>query len=345
MQNIYKDLLHTLEGESQAVILTMLADSISKQLVLKSALDTASQVDSPAALSFQECRPLLLKEEENTIIAEPFFKEERLLIFGGGHVAYILSEIAAKIGFSVVVTEDRPEFGNKERFPWASNVYCEQFDRVINSMTITVSDYIVLLTRGHFYDKMCLKALYKQERSSYLGILASRRRMRELTEQLSEDGIEEEWMSQIHSPVGLDIGAVTPEEIAIAILAQIIQTKRLSADSKQRIIRSDIDMRVIRHLANPPENRRTVKKAIFTILENHGITPRKAGAKMIVYEDGVLVGTVGGGPAEGNLIMEAPNFLNSNIPYRICYSDIGGLLTDDQTQVSNDYLKILIERD
>lgn len=344
MQNIYKDLLDTLEGESQAVILTTLTDSIDKQLVLKSAFDTDLQTDSPAAFAFQECRPLLFEKEDTQIVAEPFFKEERLLIFGGGHVAHILSEIAAKIGFSVVVTEDRPEFGNKERFPWASNVYCEQFDHVINSMTITQSDYIVLLTRGHFYDKMCLKALYQQERSAYLGILASRRRMRELTEQLSEDGIEEEWMAQIHSPVGLDIGAVTPEEIAIAILAQIIQTKRLSADSKQRIIRSDIDMRVLHHLANPPADRKVVKKAIFTILENHGITPRKAGAKMIVYEDGVLIGTVGGGPAEGNLIMETKHFLAGEEAYRICYADIGGLLTDDLSQVSNDYLKILIEK-
>ncbi len=340
MNTIYKQLLNTLEEEQQAVILTTLTDSIEKKLVLQS--DTTSNPIS--SLCFQECRPMLLNENDKTLIAEPYFKEERLLIFGGGHVAHILSEIAAKIGFSVIVTEDRPEFGNKERFPWATKVYCEQFDTVIDSLTVTSSDYIVLLTRGHFYDKMCLKALYKQERSAYLGILASRRRMRELTEQLSEDGIEEEWMSQIHSPVGLDIGAVTPEEIAIAILAQIIQTKRLSADTKERTIRSDIDMRVIKHLADLPDDRKNMKKAIFTILENHGITPRKAGAKMIVYEDGYLVGTVGGGPAEGNLIMETKNFLNSNKPYRICYADIGGLLANDKEKVSNDYLKILIER-
>ena len=344
MNTIYSNLLNILEEQSQAVVLTTLTDSIEKQLVIKSDVNSDLNSPSPAALCFQECRPLFFEKSDRTIIAEPFFREDRLLVFGGGHVAHILSEIAAKIGFSVIVTEDRPEFGNRERFPWAAKVFCDSFDHVIDSMTISASDYIVLLTRGHFYDKLCLKALYKQERSTYLGILASRRRMHELTEQLSEDGIEKEWIEQIHSPVGLDIGAVTPEEIAISILAQMIQTKRLSADGRRKIVRSDIDMRVIKHLANVPKDRQHMRKAIFTIVENHGITPRKAGAKMVVYEDGFLIGTIGGGPAEGNLILETKNFLQGDENYRICYADIGGLLTNDKSLISNNYLKVLIER-
>lgn len=341
MNNIYKDLLNVLEEHSQAVILTTLGNPIQKHLIHSDSID--DPLNQLAAKTMNEQRPLLMEKGEKHIISEPFCCEDRMLIFGGGHVALILSEIAAKIGFSVIVTEDRPEFGNKERFPWVEKVNCERFDKVIDSMKIRESDYIVLLTRGHFYDKMCLKSLYKQDKCAYLGILASRRRMSELTTQLAEDGIEKEWMEQIHSPVGLDIGAVTPEEIAIAILAQIIQTKRLSTDGKQRVTHSDIDMRVIKHLSAPPDERKDMKKTIVTILENHGITPRKAGAKMIVYEDGTLIGTIGGGPAEGNLIVEARRFLQTKDLYRIFYADIGGMLTYDKSQVSNDHLRILFE--
>ncbi|MEE1085729.1 MAG: XdhC/CoxI family protein [Schaedlerella sp.] len=338
MKNIYQDLLNTLEEQARAVILTTLTDSVEKEIII------ASNSSLPAEEALLTGKPFFQSEGEKTLIAEPFSREDRLLVFGGGHVAYILSEIAAKIGFSVIVTEDRPEFGTKERFPWAQKVFCKSFDEVIDSMTISASDHIVLLTRGHFYDKICLRSLYKQERPSYLGILASRRRMGELTSQLSEEGIEKEWMQQIHSPVGLDIGAVTPEEIAIAILAQIIQTKRLSADGRQRIVRSDIDMRVIRHLSSLSDEQKNIKKAIVTVLENNGITPRKAGAKMIVYEDGTLIGTVGGGPAEGNLIARAKEFIQKEETYCILYADIGGCLTYDKTTISSDYLRILIEK-
>lgn len=341
MNNIYKDLLANLESHPQAVILSTLTDRIQKQIISVESLRVTP--DLLAIEAYETGRPVYSEETGRFIIAEPFSSEDRLLIFGGGHVAHILSEIAAKIGFSVIVTEDRPEFGNKERFPWADKVFCERFDTVIDSMTMSSSDYIVLLTRGHCYDKMCLKSLYKQNRCAYLGILASRRRMNELTTQLTKDGIENEWMAQIHSPVGLNIGAVTPEEIAIAILAQIIQTKRLSADGKDRILRSDIDMRVIRHLASLSEESGNTKKAIVTVIENHGITPRKSGAKMIVYEDGRLVGTIGGGPAEGNLIVESQKFIQTGKSHQILYADIGGLLTDDKTQISSDYLRVLIE--
>lgn len=342
MKNIYQHLLDTLETHPQAAIVTTLSDTIKKDIFVSQNLK--SDFDNSILKVCEDGRPFLSIKDSSAILSEPFYRQNRLLIFGGGHVAYILSEIAAKIGFSVIVTEDRPEFGNKERFPWAAKVNCEQFDTVIDSMTITDSDYIVLLTRGHYYDKMCLKALYKQKRCAYLGILASRRRMGELTSQLTEDGIEKEWMDQIHSPVGLNIGAVTPEEIAIAILAQIIQTKRLSDDGSRRIVLTDVDMRVIKHLSDEPDVHGSKKKAIVTIVENNGITPRKAGAKMVVYEDGRLVGTIGGGPAEGNLIVETQKFLKENTLYRILYADIGGLLTKDKSLISNDYLRVLIER-
>lgn len=349
MKNIYQNLLNTLEDHSQAAIVTTLSDKIQKDVYIPYSLESDASTsqnlfENAVTKACADGRPFLFMDDNSTIFTEPFYRQDRLLVFGGGHVAYILSEIAAKIGFSVIVTEDRPEFGNKERFPWAAKVNCEQFDTVIDSMTITDTDYIVLLTRGHFYDKMCLKALYKQKKCAYLGILASRRRMGELTSQLAQDGIEKEWMEQIHSPVGLNIGAVTPEEIAIAILAQIIQTKRLTSDGARRAILTDIDMRVIKHLSNESDEYSSMKKAIVTVIENSGITPRKAGAKMVVYEDGHLIGTIGGGPAEGNLIMETQKFLHDNELYHILYADIGGLLTEDKSQISNDYLRVLIER-
>ena len=101
---------------------------------------------------------------------------------------------------------------------------------------------------------------------------------------LEEEGISRKWLDWIHTPVGLDIGAVTPEEIAVAILAEAIQVKRKPEDEARKVSQSDIDMEVIHDLAEPEEKFADQKKAVITILSTKGSTPRKAGAKMIVYE-------------------------------------------------------------
>ena len=278
-------------------------------------------------------------------IAEPFCRENRMLIFGGGHVSLALAEFAARTGFSVTVTDDRPAFANKLRFPTAKEVLCMDFEAAIEKLGVNSSDFAVLLTRGHRHDGVCLKALVKQPQTAYLGMIGSRKRVREFKDTLEEEGISRAWLDWIHTPVGLDIGAVTPEEIAVAILAETIQVKRKpETEGGRKVSQSDIDMEVIHDLAEPDEKFADQKKAVITILGTKGSTPRKAGAKMIVYETGLIQGTIGGGCAEANLMQHAREVIRDGI-YQIRHVDMTGKAAEEEGMVCGGVMQVLIERD
>lgn len=265
-----------------------------------------------------------------------------MLIFGGGHVSLALAEFAARTGFAVTVTDDRPSFANKLRFPTAKEVLCMDFDSAIEKLHVNSSDFVVLLTRGHRHDGVCLRALAKQPETAYLGMIGSRKRVRELKDTLEEEGIRREWLDWIHTPVGLDIGAVTPEEIAVAILAEAIQVKRKPAEGARRVSQSDIDMEVIHDLAEPEEQFADQKKAVITILTTKGSTPRKAGAKMIVYETGMIQGTIGGGCAEANLMQHAREVIRDGA-YQIRHVDMTGKVAEEEGMVCGGIMQVLIE--
>ena len=246
-----------------------------------------------AQTALSEGSPVLDRDHGHIRLLEPFSRKERLLILGGDHVGLALAEFAAKTGFSVYVADDRPCFANQLRFPWAEEVYCMDFPAAIQAFQPDTQDYIAVLTRGHRHDADCLTALSHCPVPTYLGMIGSRRRVKELKTHLEEtEHLSHEWLESIHTPIGLAIKAVTPEEIAISILAELILTKRTLRPD--HIAPSDADLDVIAALADPPANRTDLKKALATIVETKGSTPRKAGANMIVYEDGTVFGTIGG---------------------------------------------------
>lgn len=336
--NIYKSVAEQMEKQETTILITVLDDDKIEKYIY-----SAEQLDSFMREGYEEKKVVFTQIQEKSIIVEPFCKQERLIILGGGHVSLALAEFSAKTGFIVNVVDDRPSFANSARFPFAKQVFCDSFEHAIKSLNITSSDYIAILTRGHRHDAVCLKTLYKQETPCYLGMIGSRKRVRELKRQLlEEEGISQEWLDGIHSPIGLDIGAITPEEIAVCILAELIETKRKST-SKRKVLQSDIDMEIIEKLAYPSKNRANSQKAIITILETKGSTPRKAGAKMIVYEDGGIEGTIGGGCAEASIMQEAREIIKDG-GYRICEVDMTGSVAEDEGMVCGGTMKVLIEK-
>ncbi len=345
-QNVYAELLLALRSESQKLLLTKLNKdgTLEKHLYVPGAEPEAAEALAQQAAFEKKVCILGFDEEtgEEKWIAEPFCKENRMLIFGGGHVSLALAEFASRTGFSVTVTDDRPSFANKLRFPTAKEVLCMDFESAIEKLGINASDFVVLLTRGHRHDGVCLRALSKQEETAYLGMIGSRKRVRELKDTLEEEGISRTWLDWIHTPVGLDIGAVTPEEIAVAILAETIQVKRKPVEGKRRVSQSDIDMEVIHDLAEPDEKFADQKKAVITILSTKGSTPRKAGAKMIVYETGMIQGTIGGGCAEANLMQHAREVIRDGA-YQIRHVDMTGKVAEDEGMVCGGVMQVLIE--
>lgn len=338
---LYQKLLKETEQRGSAVLITELGEKVKKRIFQNG--EETEQVEEAVEEAKLEGEPRLVEDGERKYFIESFCREERLIILGGGHVGLALAEFAARTGFQVCVVDDRPSFANQIRFPWATEVLCEGFASAIEKLQINEHDYITILTRGHRHDGDCLRALYKQKKSAYLGMIGSRRRVKQLKEQLhEEDEIAQEWLDFIHSPIGLNIGAVSPEEIAIAILAEIIQVKR-TEQRMDKVMPSDVDMRVMERLANPDEKRKNQGKAIVTIVETKGSTPRKAGAKMIVYEDGAIEGTIGGGCAEAGISQTARKIIQKG-GYLIQHIDMTGAVAEDEGMVCGGVMKVLIEK-
>ena len=157
------------------------------------------------------------------VYVEAHHPQPDLVIVGAGHIAQPLCAMGAVMGFRVIVVDDRPDFATRERFPEADRVVRVDFRDPFADIPIHSSSYIVLVTRGHKYDYECLRHLLKTEvEPPYVGMIGSRRRIRAAFSQLQGEGLPKDRLSRIRAPVGLDIGAETPIEIAVAVAAEII---------------------------------------------------------------------------------------------------------------------------
>ena len=151
--------------------------------------------------------------------------KEEVLIFGAGHIAICVSKLAKMVGFKVAIIDDREEFANKDRFPEADEIVTEDIERALTHIKITPSTYIIIVTRGHLQDQEVLASVIKSK-AAYLGMIGSRKKNATIFQQLTEKGIFQEELNKVHAPIGIDIKAQTPEEIAISIMAEIIQVRR-----------------------------------------------------------------------------------------------------------------------
>src|SRR5271165_5332825 len=159
------------------------------------------------------------------IFIEPVLPPALLYIFGAGHVAFNLYKVAIIAGFDVVVVDDRESYANRQRFPDAREVIAEDFEAATARLDPPESSYIVIVTRGHRDDMRVLRWAIDLN-SRYLGMIGSRRKTISIYKELEKEGIPGERFAAIHAPVGLEIGAVTPEEIAVSIVAEMIAVRR-----------------------------------------------------------------------------------------------------------------------
>jgi len=148
-----------------------------------------------------------------------------LVIAGGGHIGKALATIGDLCGFSVVVVDDRPDYANQERFPEADRVVCGDFAEVLRGLAIDSKTYVVTVTRGHKHDEESLRQAVGSP-AAYVGMIGSKRRAAAVLQHLIDDGLDPEAVRRVHTPIGLDIGAETPEEIAVAIMAEVVQVRR-----------------------------------------------------------------------------------------------------------------------
>jgi xanthine dehydrogenase accessory factor len=159
------------------------------------------------------------------IFVEPIEPSPAVYIFGAGHVGQFVGRVAHEAGFQVHVIDDREKFANRERFPDAASIVVEDIPTWLASTTLPASAYAVIVTRGHRHDLDALRALAPQ-RLRYLGLIGSRAKVKRIYDVLVEDGVPVDRLEHVHAPIGLDIGAVTPQEIAVAIVAELIAVRR-----------------------------------------------------------------------------------------------------------------------
>lgn len=165
------------------------------------------------------------------VFIEPIEPSPAVYVFGAGHVGQYVARVAHDAGFRVHVVDDRAKFANRERFPDAIEIVVDDIPAWLARTTLPGSAYAVIVTRGHRHDLDAMRALAARK-LRYLGLIGSRAKVKRIYDALVEDGsVPIEQLETVHAPIGLDIGAVTPQEIAVAIVAELIAVRRGKADS------------------------------------------------------------------------------------------------------------------
>ncbi|MDA1313516.1 MAG: XdhC/CoxI family protein [Acidobacteria bacterium] len=159
------------------------------------------------------------------VYVEPILPIPTCYIFGAGHISKSLSKVATLAGFRTIIVDDRETYANSERFPEAVEVYADEYETVFPKLDVNEASYIIIVTRGHRDDMRVLRWASSSP-ARYIGMIGSKRKTLEVAKQLMKDGVPVEKLSRLHAPMGFDIGAVTPEEIAVAVVGEMINRRR-----------------------------------------------------------------------------------------------------------------------
>jgi xanthine dehydrogenase accessory factor len=159
------------------------------------------------------------------VFVEPVIPQPRAFIFGAGHVSKSLSKVARIAGFETVIVDNREAFANRERFPEADEVFAEEYEDVFPKLNINSTSYLIIVTRGHRDDMRVLRWAVNTP-AKYIAMIGSKRKTIAIVHELEREGLPREAFERIFAPMGLEIGAVTPEEIAVSVVAEMIAVRR-----------------------------------------------------------------------------------------------------------------------
>ncbi len=275
----------------------------------------------------------LQKIDGQRIFCEVLSNEKKLVICGGGHVSIPIIKMAKMLGFSVTVIEDRLKYADNAKAAGADNLIFDEFSSALNKIAGDKDTYFVIVTRGHRYDQACLEEILKKD-NAYIGMIGSKARVKRIKELMSEKGYCDSKLAEIYSPIGLKIGAETPEEIAVSIMAEIIQVKnqiKKGYGYPKEIINAILS-----------EKTEEMPKVLATIISRKGSAPREIGTKMLIYKDGTTVGTIGGGCVEADICSKARLMEKDQKP-KIYTMDMTGREAEEDGMVCGGIVEILLE--
>ena len=205
-------------GALEAAVIDFARDAIPRHLVQTCAFTPAGElVEGRRAIEAADAIVEILIE-----VVEP---AATLLVVGGGHVGLAVGQLGAMLGMDVAIIDDREEYAHPERFPYEARVICGEFDEELERFPIDANTSIVLVSRGHKVDELALRTVAERG-AGYVGMIGSKRRTRTVLQHLAEEGLDRDALDRVFTPIGLDIGAETPEEIAVSVLGEIILVRR-----------------------------------------------------------------------------------------------------------------------
>jgi len=223
------------KGEKGALISIISPDKPPEKILLKDTapLDTATGTNLAQEV-IASIKEMVAGKQAAKKMSGPGFEvfvetiagQPPLIIFGAGHLSCHISRYAKSLHFTVTVCDDRAEYANKARFPDADYIIVEDFERVFDKIHVDSNSYIVIVTRGHKYDRMILQQALRTS-AKYIGMIGSKRKTLTILKTLHEEGIPDRTLDRVFSPVGISIGAVTPEEIALSIVCELVKIRRL----------------------------------------------------------------------------------------------------------------------
>lgn len=298
-----------------------------------------------------EKKVIINPEDDGFQRHEKIYKERigctpKLIICGAGHVSIPIIRMGKMLGFAVTVIEDRPKFADNARAAGADRVFCLPFQEGLGEIAGDSDSWFVIVTRGHRYDTECLEAVLGKQ-YAYVGMMGSRRRVAIVKDQLEERGIRREILDGVHTPIGLKIGAETPEEIAVSVMAEIIQVKNVQSKEAGGKAGgySDEMLACILGTEDSRENISVQKKVLATIISRKGSAPRGVGTKMLILEDGTAIDTIGGGCIESEIIQKALIMMRTDTPdFQICTVDMTAGQAEDEGMVCGGVVEVMLER-
>jgi xanthine dehydrogenase accessory factor len=275
--------------------------------------------------------------EGKQVYSEVIGHEKKLVICGAGHVSMPIIQIGRMIGFSVTVIEDREIFADNARRQGADNVICDTFANGLAQIPSDDDTYFVIVTRAHRWDRECLRIISGKPHA-YVGMMGSKRRVSLVLNELRKEGIPEEFLGSVCTPIGLKIGAETPEEIAVSVMAQIIEIKNWD---KRAFAYTREMMDAILGLRHSEVG--GLRKVMATIIKRKGSAPRDVGTKMLIMEDGTCIGTIGGGYAEAVIAEEGRKMFREEPQPKVLEVSLHADLAEEEGMICGGELEVFMD--
>lgn len=334
----FYEILQQLDDSKENVVFTYLTgNKIGAKMVLSDGeiIYSTGDIDWEKTI---ELVPVNKKSQTITVDGEKVYTEflrqsYNVVVCGAGHVSIAIIKMCNLLDLPVTVIDDRMEFTNNAKAAGADKVMYEPFENALDKIEGDSGTFFIIVTRGHRYDQVCLEKIINKD-NAYIGMIGSRLRVGKVLDYLEDKGISREKLDKVYTPIGLKIGAETPAEIAVSIMAEIIEVKNKKAGF------SAFDNELLEAIFS--ERYKNVPKAVVTIVSRKGSSPRDVGTKMIVCKDGTMIGTIGGGCVEAELRQRAFNALDRQ-KCELVRVDMTGVEAEDDGMVCGGIIELFVD--